>query len=126
MTDLSYNSNVTVKTIMMRILTGFLTLCTLCCTSTSAVDEPNIVLILVDDMGYGDPGCYGGGKAIGAATPQMDRLAREGLRLTSCYAQHTCTPTRSAMLTGRLPVRTGLIRPILAGDTLTRKKPEAQ
>jgi arylsulfatase len=81
--------------------------------------RPNIVWIIVDDMGYGDPGCYGGGKAVGADTPVMDRLAREGLRLTSCYSQHTCTPTRSAILTGRLPVRTGLIRPILAGDTLT-------
>lgn len=81
--------------------------------------KPNIVWLLVDDMGFGDPGCYGGGKAIGADTPNMDRLAREGLRLTSCYSQNTCTPTRSAMLTGRLPVRTGLTRPILAGDKLT-------
>ncbi|MFM8187421.1 MAG: arylsulfatase [Pirellula sp.] len=81
--------------------------------------RPNIVWLLVDDMGYGDPGCYGGGIAIGAATPNMDRLAREGLKLTSCYSQNTCTPTRSAMLTGRLPVRTGLTRPILAGDKLT-------
>lgn len=80
--------------------------------------KPNIVWLLVDDMGYGDPGCYGGGKATGADTPHMDRLAAEGLRLTSCYAQNTCTPTRSAMLTGRLPVRTGLTRPILAGDKL--------
>ena len=81
--------------------------------------KPNIVWLLVDDMGFGDPGCYGGGKAIGADTPHMDRLATEGLRLTSCYSQNTCTPTRSAMLTGRLPVRTGLTRPILAGDKLT-------
>ena len=80
--------------------------------------KPNVVWIIVDDMGYGDPGCYGGGITLGAATPNMDRLAREGLRLTSCYSQQTCTPTRSAILTGRLPVRTGLVRPILAGDTL--------
>jgi len=80
---------------------------------------PNIVWLLIDDMGYGDPGCYGGGKAIGADTPNIDRLAAGGLRLTSCYSQNTCTPTRSAMLTGRLPVRTGLTRPILAGDKLT-------
>ena len=80
---------------------------------------PNIVWLLIDDMGYGDPGCYGGGKAIGADTPNIDRLAAEGLRLTSCYSQNTCTPTRSAMLTGRLPVRTGLTRPILAGDKIT-------
>ncbi|MEP4078471.1 arylsulfatase [Haloferula sp.] len=82
--------------------------------------RPNILWIVVDDMGYGDPGCYGGGAAIGAATPNMDKLAAEGLKLTSCYSQHTCTPTRSAILTGRLPVRTGLTRPILAGDKITK------
>ena len=86
----------------------------------SAGQRPNIVWIVVDDMGFGDPGCYGGGAVVGAATPNMDRLARGGLKLTSCYSQHTCTPTRSAILTGRLPYRTGLTRPILAGDTLTQ------
>lgn len=80
--------------------------------------KPNIVILLVDDMGYGDPGAFGGGAAIGAATPKMDMLAAEGLKLTSTYSQYTCTPTRAAMYTGRLPVRTGLIRPILAGDKL--------
>jgi arylsulfatase len=82
--------------------------------------KPNIVWLLVDDMGYGDPGCYGGGAMAGAATPNIDKLAAGGLKLTSCYAQQTCTPTRSALLTGRLPVRTGLTRPILAGDKITR------
>lgn len=82
--------------------------------------KPNILWIVVDDMGYGDPGCYGGGAVIGAATPNIDKLAREGLKLTSAYAQQTCTPTRSAILTGRLPVRTGLTRPILAGDKMTK------
>ncbi len=87
---------------------------------TKTGKRPNIVWLLVDDMGYGDPGAFGGGAAIGAATPNIDRLAREGLKLTSTYAQPTCTPTRSAILTGRLPVRTGLTRPILAGDKLTK------
>jgi arylsulfatase len=82
--------------------------------------RPNIVWFVIDDMGYGDPGCFGGGAAIGAATPNMDRLAHEGLMLTSTYSQPTCTPTRSAILTGRLPVRTGLTRPILAGDRITK------
>ena len=86
----------------------------------AAGQRPNIVWLVVDDMGYGDPGAFGGGAAIGAATPNMDRLAREGLKLTSTYSQATCTPTRSAILTGRLPVRTGLTRPILAGDKLTK------
>ncbi|MEZ6073191.1 MAG: arylsulfatase [Pirellulales bacterium] len=81
--------------------------------------NPNILWLVVDDMGYGDPGCYGGGALVGASTPHIDKLAAEGLKLTSCYAQQTCTPTRSAILTGRLPVRTGLVRPILAGDKIT-------
>ncbi len=87
---------------------------------TKTGKRPNIVWFLIDDMGYGDPGAFGGGVAIGAATPNMDHLAREGLTLTSTYSQPTCTPTRSAILTGRLPVRTGLTRPILAGDKITK------
>ncbi|GMQ26735.1 arylsulfatase [Algoriphagus sp. oki45] len=82
--------------------------------------KPNILWFLIDDMGYGDPGFNGGGASIGAATPHMDRLAKEGLKLTSTYSQPTCTPTRSAILTGRIPARTGLTRPILAGDKLTK------
>jgi arylsulfatase len=78
--------------------------------------NPNILLLLVDDMGWGDPGSYGGGVAMGGATPNIDALAANGLKLTSTYAQPTCTPTRSAILTGRLPVRTGLTRPILATE----------
>lgn len=81
--------------------------------------KPNILIFIVDDMGYGDPGAFGGGEMIGAATPAMDQLAAEGLMLTSTYAQYTCTPTRAAVYTGRLPYRTGLIRPILAGDAIT-------
>lgn len=76
---------------------------------------------MVDDLGFGDiGGPWGGGAHIGAATPQIDRIAANGLALTTTYSQPTCTPTRSAMLTGRLPVRTGLIRPILAGDTVKK------
>jgi arylsulfatase len=67
-------------------------------------------------MGWGDPGCYGGGESLGGATPNIDQLARSGLQLTSCYSQPTCTPTRSAILTGRLPIRTGLTRPLLATE----------
>ena len=70
--------------------------------------SPNILILLADDMGWGDPGAYGGGVAIGAPTPAIDRLAAEGLKLTSTYAQPTCTPTRAALMTGRLPTRSGL------------------
>lgn len=78
---------------------------------------PNILILMVDDLGYGDVGAYGGGEALGAPTPHIDRLAREGLKLTSTYAQPTCTPTRAAINTGRLPVRSGLLRPSLLNDT---------
>jgi len=82
--------------------------------------KPNILIFLVDDMGWGDPGVYGGGPAIGAPTPNIDKLAQEGLRLTSMYSQPTCTSSRAAMMTGRLPVRSGLVRPILTGDKVTK------
>ncbi|MEE4189156.1 MAG: sulfatase-like hydrolase/transferase [Roseobacter sp.] len=88
--------------------------------------KPNILIFIVDDMGYGDPGAFGGGGMIGAATPNMDALAAEGLKLTSTYAQYTCTPTRAAVYTGRLPMRTGLIRPILAGDNITQNPWEGE
>lgn len=78
---------------------------------------PNIIYLVVDDLGYGDVGAYGGGELLGAPTPNVDRLAREGLKLTSTYAQPTCSPTRAALMTGRLPVRSGLIRPSLLNDT---------
>lgn len=77
---------------------------------------PNILILLVDDMGYGDPGAYGGGVAIGAPTPNIDALASGGLKLTSAYSQPTCTPTRAAINTGRLPTRSGLTRPFLTGE----------
>jgi arylsulfatase A-like enzyme len=71
----------------------------------SASPRPNIVLILADDLGYGDLGCYG---CPDIKTPNIDRLAREGVRLTSYYANGPeCTPTRTALLTGRYPHRVG-------------------
>ncbi|MEY4160892.1 MAG: hypothetical protein RLZZ136_1513 [Pseudomonadota bacterium] len=78
---------------------------------------PNILILVVDDLGYGDVGAYGGGEALGSPTPHIDRLAHEGLKLTSAYAQPSCTPTRAALNTGRLPVRNGLLRPSLLNDT---------
>src|SRR5690242_4378074 len=58
--------------------------------------RPNILLILADDMGYSDLGCYGGE----IRTPNLDRLGREGLRFTQFYNTARCWPTRSALLTG--------------------------
>ena len=67
-------------------------------------------------MGWGDPGAYGGGETLGSPTPNIDALAAGGLTLTSTYAQPSCTPTRAAIYTGRLPVRSGLIRPTSQGE----------
>lgn len=78
--------------------------------------KPNILVFLMDDVGWGDPGCYGGGLASGAPTENIDRLAREGLRLTSCYAQPSCSPTRATIMTGRLPMRHGILRPPMYGE----------
>lgn len=78
--------------------------------------KPNVLILLVDDLGWGDVGAFGGGVAIGAPTPQIDAMASAGLKLTSAYSQPTCTPTRAAMMTGRLPFRSGLTRPILSGE----------
>ena len=49
--------------------------------------KPNVLIVLMDDVGWGDFGCYGGGVAVGAPTPHIDRLAAGGLRLTSCYSE---------------------------------------
>ena len=62
--------------------------------------RPNVLVILMDDVGWGDFGCYGGGIAVGAPTPNVDRLAREGMLLTSCYSEPSCTPTRASIMTG--------------------------
>jgi arylsulfatase len=62
-------------------------------------------------MGWGDPGVYGGGHAIGAPTPNIDGLARDGLMLTSTYSQPSCSPTRATLMTGRLPPRHGIVFP---------------
>ena len=68
---------------------------------------PNLVILLADDLGYGDVGCYGHPTI---RTPNLDRMATEGLKLTQFYAWCYCTPSRAALLTGRLPVRSGLNR----------------
>ena len=74
---------------------------------------PNILFILVDDLGYGDVACYN--PESGIPTPNLDRLAREGIRFTDAHSPSTvCTPTRYSILTGRMAFRTGM-RGVFAG-----------
>jgi arylsulfatase len=69
--------------------------------------KPNIVFILMDNLGYGEPGCYGGGIVRGAPTPRIDSLATEGMRLLNFNVEAQCTPSRSALMTGRFSIRSG-------------------
>lgn len=73
---------------------------------TFGSSRPNFVVILADDLGYGDLGCYG---SPTIRTPNLDRMAVEGLRFTDFYvAAEVCTPSRAALLTGRYPIRSGM------------------
>jgi len=72
------------------------------------VQKPNIILILSDDFGYGDAGVYGGGPNRGMPTPNLDRMANEGMTFFTFYAQPSCTPGRAAVQTGRIPNRSGM------------------
>ena len=67
--------------------------------------KPNILFMLVDNLGYGELGVYGGGATRGAPTPRIDKLASEGLRLTNMNMEAQCTPSRSSILTGRYAIR---------------------
>jgi arylsulfatase A-like enzyme len=72
----------------------------------AAARPPNFIIIFADDLGYGDLGCYG---HPSIRTPHLDRMAAEGMRFTDFYsAAEVCTPSRAALLTGRLPIRSGM------------------
>ncbi|MEY2598501.1 MAG: Arylsulfatase [Verrucomicrobiota bacterium] len=81
----------------LAVLLGFLSP-----LSLFAAERPNVVLLLADDLGIHDLGCYGRG---GRRTPHLDRLARDGVRFTNAYAQAVCSPSRAALMTGWHPAR---------------------
>ncbi len=82
--------------------------------------RPHIVLIITDDVGYGDLGSYG---APDVKTPNIDRLARDGVRLTDFYANGaTCTPTRTGLISGRYQQRFGLEHPLGAGGAVDAER----
>ncbi|WDE97725.1 sulfatase-like hydrolase/transferase [Lentisphaera profundi] len=97
---------------MNRSIFTFIYLVVMCCVGSFAADQtsakkskkarPNILIIFTDDQGYADLGCFGNKKN---KTPRMDKLATEGTKFTSFYAQAVCGPSRSALLTGRYPKR---------------------
>ena len=70
-------------------------------------NKQNIVVMLMDNLGYGELGVYGGGILRGAPTPTIDKLAGEGMRLLNFNVEAQCTPSRSALMTGRFSIRSG-------------------
>jgi arylsulfatase A len=78
-----------------------------------AAERPNIVLIVADDLGYGDLACFGG---TDIPTPHIDSLARDGVRFTQAYAYPTCSPTRVALMTGKYAERFGVSTALMGQD----------
>ncbi|MFC1760663.1 arylsulfatase [Planctomycetota bacterium] len=94
---------------MIRHPLIFLVLSSMLLTTALATEKPNIVIVLVDDMGYGDPGCYNPESKI--PTPNIDSLARDGMRFTHTHAAGPlCHPSRYGLLTGQYPFRTDVSR----------------
>lgn len=88
----------------------------------SDVKKPNIIVIMTDDVGVGDLGCYGGGITRGAPTPNLDRMAQEGMRFATYYGQASCTAGRASFITGRIPIRTSMSSVLAPGDPNGLKK----
>lgn len=92
--------------VMLARLFALLLFSSLAVPLPAAETKPNIVIIFTDDLGYGDLGCYGHPTI---RTPNLDRMAAEGMRFTDFYsAAEVCTPSRAALLTGRYPIRSGM------------------
>ena len=85
----------------------------------NAQDKPNVVMMLGDNVGYGDIGAYGGGEIRGMPTPRIDSIANQGLRLTQYLVEPACTPSRAALISGRYSQRLGLATVIIAGTPNT-------
>ncbi len=94
--------------------------------SQAADKRPNIIMLMTDDTGWNDYGCYsGGGASLGHPTPNIDRIAKEGAVFTSWYGQASCTAGRASFITGRIPIRTALSIVVAPGDRnhLTKQTP---
>lgn len=94
--------------------------------SANAKDEqPNVIVMLADNLGFGDLGSYGsGGELRGMPTPRLDQLANEGMRLTQFFVEAGCTPSRAALMTGRYSPRSGLGGIIVKGTPATLQDSE--
>lgn len=82
-------------------------------------EKPNVILMLSDNVGYGDLGAFQGGEIRGCPTPNIDSIANEGLKLTQFLVEAACTPSRAALMTGRYSPRCGLGSIIVGGSPNT-------
>ena len=105
-----------VKRTLFGIFLSIFALPLIGCQTEDTPRPPNIIIVFADDLGYGDLSSFGHPTLI---TPNLDRMAREGVRLTSFYAQPSCTPSRAALLTGRLPMRSGMYRVIFPEEDVS-------
>lgn len=87
-------------------------------------DKPNVVLMLADNVGWGDIGAFAGGELRGMPTPAIDQLAAEGMQLSQFMVEPACTPSRAALLTGRYSTRVGLNTVIIGGTPNTLQASE--
>ncbi len=99
-----------------KITLLFLGLFAIYTSDLNAQSKPNVIVIMTDDVGWGDLGCYGGGVMRGAPTPNLDRMAAEGTRFANYYGQSSCTAGRASFITGRIPVRSALSAVLVPGD----------
>ena len=103
----SINSTKLIKILsIFLLLLSFFAAGAMAQTADDKIEKPNIVLVLMDNFGYGEVGVYGGGVMRGAATPNIDSIAHEGFQLTNFNVEAECTPSRSALMTGRYGIRT--------------------
>jgi arylsulfatase len=95
---------------------------TVASTPAAAQKKSNIVMLMTDDTGWGDFGAYLGGTALGHPTPNIDRVAKEGVMFMNWYGQASCTAGRASFMTGRLPIRSALSVVVVPGDPNGLKK----
>lgn len=102
----------------MKPILMFLLVC-VAAVGANAQKKPNVVIMLGDNVGYGDIGAYGAGEVRGMPTPRIDSIAAQGLRLTQYLVEPACTPSRAALMTGRYSQRVGLSVVIIGGTPNT-------
>ncbi len=98
------------QALVLGALVAVLTGTTISYAYAQEIEKPNVVFMMMDNLGWGEIGAYGGGTLRGAPTPRLDRLAEEGMKLLNFNVENQCTPTRSALMTGRHPIRSGTTR----------------